>query len=104
LVDYRQDGARDELKILAQMDWNHRLNVDYRLRLIVGADIEIEIEIVLNQYADQVGDRVLRLLGQLAFKCFPGRPEFRKACPPGQDIRMKQSMPTRTAKLTGFVL
>ena len=67
MVDYRQDGARDELKILAQMDWNHRLNVDYRLRLIVGADIEIEIEIVLNQYADQVGDRVLRLLGQFAF-------------------------------------
>jgi hypothetical protein len=47
------------------MDWNHRLNVDCRLRLIVGADIEIEI--VLNRYADQVGDRVLRLLGQLAF-------------------------------------
>ncbi len=46
------------------MDWNHRLNVDKRLRLIVGTGVEVEI--VLHRYADKVGDRVLRLLDQLA--------------------------------------
>jgi hypothetical protein len=43
------------------------LNVDHRLRLILGTSIEVEI--VLDWYADKVGDRVLRLLGQLTFRC-----------------------------------
>ena len=67
LVDDRHDGPRDQVPVLAQADGYDRLDVENVCGGVVGADAEVEV--VLERHADQVGDRVLRVLGQrfLAF-------------------------------------
>ena len=63
LVDDRHDGARDQVPVLAQLERDHRLEVEDVLGPLARA--EVEVGVVLERHADQVGDRVLRLLGQL---------------------------------------
>ena len=62
MVDDGHNGPRDKIPVLVQSDWNHRLNIQDPLRCVVGADTEIKV--VLERDADEVGDRVLSLLGQ----------------------------------------
>jgi len=63
LRDDRQDGAGDEIPARVQMERNDGLDVQHVLSFVEWPDVEIGI--VLERHADQVGDRILRLLGQV---------------------------------------
>lgn len=62
--DNRNDRPRDEVPILIELERNHRLNVErvpHRIRRT-----NTKIPVALQRHADEVGDRIVELLGQLA--------------------------------------
>src|ERR1700733_4558582 len=63
LPDNRLNDARDQHPVFADASGNHRLNIEYVLRSVIGTDGKIRV--VLNRNTDQAGDRILRGLGQV---------------------------------------
>jgi hypothetical protein len=68
LADHRDDRPRDQVQLVGDMDRQYGLDVEHVLGAagvgrVLGAVAEVQI--VLERQADQIGDRVLRLLGQL---------------------------------------
>jgi hypothetical protein len=80
-VDHRQDGANDKVPILAEGNRNDRLDIGFVFHRVGRADAEVEV--VLNRDADEIGDGVLKFLGQFGLlifflataggRCFGGR-------------------------------
>ena len=58
-----KDGARYQVPFLAERNRQHRLDIENILRPLSGADVEVGI--VLERQADQIGDGILCLLGQV---------------------------------------
>src|SRR5262249_47020230 len=58
------DDPRDQVPILSDMNWNHRLNVQ-EVKHVIMLRACGEVEIILERHADEISHRVLRLLHQL---------------------------------------
>ena len=76
LADHRDDRPRDQVQPVGDLDRHHRLDVEHVLGAaglgrILGAIAEVQV--VLERQADQVRDRVLRLLGELQRAVARGR-------------------------------
>ena len=65
LFDDRQNRARDQIPLSVQVKGDHRLDVQHVLNPVVRSDAAVHV--VLQRNADEVGDRILCLLGQLGF-------------------------------------
>jgi len=84
LIDDRGDGSGDQVPVLAEADWDDRLDVKDVLGVVARPDAEVGV--VLQRKADHVGHRVLGSLGQgglvvrtdIAVKC--GEAENNDCC------------------------
>lgn len=65
LIDVGQDGARNQVPVLIESEGNHWLNIDPILETI-AINPCAPIEVVLKGEADQRGNRVDQLHGQIA--------------------------------------
>jgi hypothetical protein len=63
-VGQGHDGAGDQIPVIVELEWNHRLDVQDVLRTGVLGSAAV-IEIVLEGHADKACDRVGQLLGQV---------------------------------------
>ena len=63
LRDDRQDGADDKVPVLVELDRDHRLDIDIILVAVIRPDAVVPV--ALEGHADQVGNRVGELLGEV---------------------------------------
>jgi hypothetical protein len=60
--DQRHDRAGDNVPIVVDMNWDHRLDIQDVLGTLVGANIEVDG--VLERHTDEVRNRVLQFCGK----------------------------------------
>ena len=79
-MDHREDGANDDVPILADGNRNDRLDVGFVFHRVGRANAEVPV--VLDGHADEIGDWVLKFLSQFGLlvlrataggRCFGGR-------------------------------
>jgi hypothetical protein len=92
LPDHGQDGACDDVPVVADRKRDHRLDVEDILRALLRS--EVEIGIVLKRNADQVTDRILRNLGEVlgTHFCMQGRREHHRGAKCGQKYSQMDSL------------
>ena len=61
--DHWEDRAGDQVPSLIEVSWIDRLNIEDVLRVVGAAYVKVRI--VLERYADQITDRILRRLAQV---------------------------------------
>ena len=82
LVDDRQDGARDQVPVLADRDRDHRLDVQIVLLAVLGREVAVVVE--LERHADQARHRVGQLLGEVGVALGEGRERRGRPRGPGR--------------------
>jgi len=71
LEHHRQDGADNDVPVIVQRYWLHRLYIDDVLGLVIRADAGVDV--VLRRQADHVGAGVQCRLGELGVALCAGR-------------------------------
>src|SRR5882672_12350462 len=57
LTDEREDSARDHVPVLADGEWNHRLDIEGELAAVV-VRVEAIVVVELQRHADEARDRI----------------------------------------------
>jgi hypothetical protein len=61
----RSDSARDKVPVIAQLDWNDRLELEDRVA-VAAERTDIEVGKILQRDADQTCDGILGRFGQIS--------------------------------------